>query len=296
MAYTGELAAITTAVLWSFTSIFFTEAAKRTGSVQLNINRLIMASVLLLSTILIGEFEYRLTGSQVFNLVISGFLGLVLGDAFLFKSYLLIGPRFAILLMALSPGMSSVLSYLFLGESLTPVAIAGVLITVTGIAIAGSEKKMKDDTKYKLSAKGLLYGILAALGQAVGLIFAKEAFNIGEINGFVATFVRVFSSAVLLLPFLIFMKKYKNPVILYKENNKALLFTAAGSVTGPFLGITCSLIAVANTQVGIAATLMSTMPILMIPLMWLVYKERPTAMGITGTIIAVVGIALLFIK
>ncbi|MBI5726634.1 MAG: DMT family transporter, partial [Ignavibacteriales bacterium] len=157
MAYTGELAAITTAVLWSFTSIFFTEAAKRTGSVQLNINRLIMASVLLLSTILIGGFEYRLTGYQVFNLVISGFLGLVLGDAFLFKSYLLIGPRFAILLMALSPGMSSVLSYLFLGESLTPVAIAGVLITVTGIAIAGSEKKMKDDAKYKLSAKGLLY-------------------------------------------------------------------------------------------------------------------------------------------
>lgn len=296
MAYIGELAAITTAVLWSFTSIFFSEAAKRTGSVQLNINRLIIASTLLVSVILIGGLDYRLSGAQIFNLVISGFLGLVLGDAFLFQSYVIIGPRFAILLMALSPGMSSILSYLFLGESLSKVAIAGVLLTVVGIAITGTEKKKQDAARYNLNAKGLFYGILAALGQAAGLIFAKQAFNMGEINGFVATFVRVFSSAVIMLPLLIVMRKYKNPFVLYRENNKALLLTAAGSITGPFLGITCSLIAVANTQVGIAATLMSTMPVLMIPLMWLIYKEQPTARGIIGTLIAVVGIALLFVK
>ncbi len=296
MKYTGELAAIITAVLWSFTSIFFSESAKRIGSIQLNINRLIIASSLLFSAILIGGYDYHISNSQIIFLVCSGFIGLVLGDAFLFKSYIVIGPSFAILLMALSPGMSSVLGYIFLGESLSPLTIAGILVTITGVTIAGTENKKKEDAKYHLTFKGIIFGILSALGQASGLIFAKQAFNIGEINGFVAAFFRVFSSAVIMLPILLILKKYKNPVNLFRENQKALAYTAAGSFTGPFLGITCSLIAVSNTHVGIAATLMSTMPILMIPLMWILYKERPTTRGLIGTIIAVLGVALLFVK
>lgn len=296
MLYLGEIAALITAVLWSFTSILFSEAAKRTGSVQLNINRLIIASFLLFSAIVIGQLDYRLSSMQVMNLVISGIIGLVLGDSFLFKSYMIIGPRYAMLLMALSPGMAAILSFIFLDEVLRFTAILGIIITASGIALAGSEQKNGKDTRYSITLYGLLMGFLGALGQAVGLLFAKQAFNLGEINGFVATFIRVFSSAVVLLPVLLIAKKYKNPVALYTEHRRALLFTVAGSITGPFLGITFSLIAVANTKVGIASTLMSTMPILMIPLMRIIYKERPTVRGVMGTIIAVVGIALLFLR
>lgn len=296
MLYLGEISAVITAVLWSFTSIFFSKAALKTGSVQLNINRLIIATVLLMAVILIGGIDYRVTQTQVFSLIISGVIGLVLGDAFLFKAYVLIGPRFAILLMALSPGLSSVLSYFFLGEVLMPFAIAGIILTLTGIAITGSGSQQKETSRFQLSFMGILFGFLAALGQAGGLIFAKIAFNISPINGFVATFIRVCSSAVIMLPVLLLLKKYKNPVVLYTGNRSSLLYTLAGSITGPFLGITFSLIAVANTKVGVAATLMSTMPVLMIPLMWFFYKEKPTLRGVLGTIIAVIGVALLFLK
>lgn len=295
LIYLGEIAALITAVLWSFTSIFFAEAAKRTGSVQLNINRLIIASFLLLGVIVIGGLDYRLSSAQITNLVISGTIGLVLGDAFLFKSYMIIGPRYAMLLMALSPGMAAILSYFFLGEALGLTVILGIIITAAGIALAGTEKKSAA-SKYTLTFYGLVMGFLGALGQAAGLLFAKQAFNLGEINGFVATFYRVASSAVILLPVLLLAGKYRNPVALYTEHRRALLFTSAGSVTGPFLGITFSLIAVANTKVGIASTLMSTMPVLMIPLMRIIYKEHPTLRGIAGTVIAVIGIALLFIR
>ncbi len=294
--YIGEIAALVTAVLWSFTSIFFSEAAKRTGSVQLNINRLIIASVMLLSIIILAGIDYRLSQSQIIDLVISGIIGLVIGDAFLFKSYTLIGPRYAMLLMALSPGLASILSFFFLGEALGITTILGIIVTVAGITIAGTEKKNATSAKYEITFNGLMAGFLGALGQAGGLIFAKQAFNAGQINGFVATFIRVCASAVILLPILILAKKYKNPVTLYSGERKALFLTGAGSVTGPVLGITFSLIAVANTKVGIASTLMSTMPILMIPLMRIIYKERPTLQGITGTIIAIVGIALLFVQ
>lgn len=296
MLYLGEISAVMTAILWSFTSIFFSKAALKTGTVQLNINRLLIATVLLVVVIVAGGIDYRVTQTQVVCLIVSGVIGLVLGDGFLFKAYVLIGPRFAILLMALSPGLSSVLSYFFLGEILMPFAIAGIILTLTGIAITGSGAQTTDTSSFKLSLAGIVYGFLAALGQAGGLIFAKIAFNISPINGFVATFIRVCSSAIILLPLLLILKKYKNPVVLYSQNKSSMLYTLAGSITGPFLGITFSLIAVANTKVGVAATLMSTMPVLMIPLMWFFYREKPTLRGIMGTIIAVVGVAMLFLK
>ncbi len=259
-------------------------------------NRLIIASALLLSVIIIGGLDYHLQNQQFIYLIISGAIGLVLGDAFLFKSYMLIGPRYAMLMMALSPGLAALLSYFVLGERLTPTIITGIIITVAGITIAGTENKSASSSKYSLSFYGIILGILSALGQAGGLIFAKQAFNIGPINGFVATFIRVASSAVILFPVLVLARKYKNPVKLYSENKKALLFTGAGSITGPFLGITFSLIAVSNTKVGIASTLMSTMPVLMIPLMRIIYKEKPTLQGLIGTVVAITGIALLFIQ
>ncbi len=111
---------------------------------------------------------------------------------------------------------------------------------------------------------GIVYGILGAMGQAAGLIFAKFAFNEGHITGFVATFIRVFSSVIIFLPIMILLKKYKNPYKVFTKDKSAFGVTLIGTILGPFLGITFSLIAVENTKVGIAATLMSTMPIIML--------------------------------
>ena len=91
-------------------------------------------------------------------------------------------------------------------------------------------------------------------------------------------------------------KRYKNPVKLYKENPKALSSTIIGTILGPYLGITFSLVAIANTKVGIAATLMSTMPIIMLPYVRYVYKERLSWRAIAGAFIAVAGVTILFIR
>jgi drug/metabolite transporter (DMT)-like permease len=71
--------------------------------------------------------------------------------------------------------------------------------------------------------------------------------------------------------------------------------TAAGAVVGPFVGMTLSMVAVANTQPGIAQTLMSLMPIFIIPVIWIIYRERTSWRGILGALIAVIGVAILFL-
>lgn len=294
MNYIGEFSALLTAFLWSGTSLAFSSAAKKIGPFQLNIDRMILASAFLITTILIMGYSIQLTRLQYFYLVLSGVIGLIFGDSFLFKSFQLIGARISMLLMALSPGMSAILAFVFLDERITPLGLLGITITISGIALVVLEKG--SDSKFKISGLGILYGLLGAMGQAGGLIFAKFAFEEGHIAGFVATFIRIISSVIILLPVLLILKRYKNPYKIFYENKSAFGATLIGTILGPFLGITFSLIAIENTKVGIAATLMSTMPIIMLPMLKYIYKEKLSWRSTTGAIVAVIGVALIFLR
>lgn len=294
MNYLGELSALLTAVLWSGTSLAFSAAAEKIGSLQLNINRMIFASVFLIATILIMGYKFDLSDSQFINLIISGVIGLVIGDTFLFKSYQMIGARVSMLLMALSPAQSAILAFIFLNETISFLGILGILITISGIALVVLERNA--NSKYHITTLGIVYGLLGAMGQAGGLIFAKFAFNEGHITGFIATFIRVFSSVIIFLPIMMLLRKYKNPYKLFNKNKSALGVTLIGTILGPFLGITFSLIAIENTKVGIAATLMSTMPIIMLPMVKYIQKEKLSWRAIVGAVIAVGGVALIFLR
>jgi drug/metabolite transporter (DMT)-like permease len=255
---------------------------------------MILASAFLISTILIMGYKFDLSESQFLNLIISGVIGLVIGDSFLFKSFQMIGARISMLLMALSPGMSTLLAFIFLNERITILGMVGIFITITGIALVVLERNT--NLKYKVSGLGIFYGFMGALGQSAGLIFAKFAFAEGHIVAFVATFVRIFASVIILLPIIILLKRYKNPYKMFRKNKSAFGSTLLGTVLGPYLGITFSLIAIENTKVGIAATLMSTMPIIMLPMVKYIYKEKLSWRAITGAVIAVLGVALIFLR
>ena len=300
MSYIGEISGLITAFLWSGTSIAFASAALRIGSIQLNINRMLLAAVLLFLTISIGNINYSLSSSQIYFLVLSGIAGLVLGDTFLFKAFQYIGARIGMLLMALVPAMSTILAFVFLEESISSAGIFGMLITLTGISIVVLEKKNNQSsssaTKTKYQKPGIFYGILGALGQASGLVLAKFAFDEGSINGFVATFIRISSSVIMMIFLALVMRKYKNPVKLYLKDQKAFAATVFGTILGPYLGITFSLISISNTKVGIASTLMSTVPVIMLPLIRYYYKERLSWKSISGAFLAVGGVAILFLR
>jgi drug/metabolite transporter (DMT)-like permease len=198
--------------------------------------------------------------------------------------------------MASAPAMTAILAFFWLGEVFSIWGIIGMVVTLAGIAMVVMEKNEVPSSKYKISKSGIFYGFLDALGQAAGLIFAKKAFAEGDINGFVATFIRIFASIIVILPAGIIIRRYKNPFRIFSKDKKALGFTTAGSILGPYLGITFSLIAVANTKVGIAATIMATSPIIMLPMIKYFYKEKLSWISITGAFVAVAGVAILFLR
>jgi drug/metabolite transporter (DMT)-like permease len=296
MPFVGEFSALGTSFCWSGSSMAFTAASERIGSLQLNINRMILGVFFLLATILILNLNYMVSSSQVKFLIASGFIGFVIGDSFLFQAFRMIGARIGMLMMSLVPAISTVLAYFFLGEVINSWGIIGIIITMCGIGMVILQKNSESVSKYKISRLGIFYGFMGAFGQGTGMIFAKFAFNEGPVNGFVATFIRLASAVIIFLPLAIIARKYKNPIKVYKKDIKALTFTFIGTVLGPFLGVTCSLIAIANTKVGIASTIIATVPVIMLPLVRIIYKERLTWRSITGAFIAVGGVAILFLR
>ncbi|RJP72253.1 MAG: DMT family transporter [Ignavibacteriales bacterium] len=295
MNYTGEISALLTAFLWSWTSIFFSEAGIRVGSVQVNITRLILAGIYLLVTIVVMNYSLALSSMQVFYLVLSGMIGLVFGDTYLFKAFQHIGPRLSMLIMSLSPAIAALIAYFALGETLSVMGIIGIVITLVGISLVVIQKEEHPTSKYKISRIGIFYAFLGAVGQGAGLIFAKQAFNLGPINEFSATFIRISSSVIIMLPVGIMAGKYQNPFTVYKKEKTALAYTIGGSICGPYLGITLSLLAISHTKVGIASTIMSTVPILLLPIVRFVYKEKLTWKSVVGAVVCVAGVAILFL-
>ena len=296
MPLLGEITALITACLWSMSSIAFTEASIRVGPMYVNITRMLIALIFLLITLMFLNVKIDLSTNQIWNLTISGFVGLVIGDTFLFKAFKSIGARISMLVMALVPPISALLAFFFLGESLSILGVLGISVTVLGIALVIFKREERPTSNYKIDYTGIFYAVIGAVGQAVGLIFAKYAFNEGEINGFLASFIRIASAVIIIYPIVIVTKRFRQPVKVFMKDKKGFVFTLIGAVFGPYLGITFSLISITHTKVGIAATIMATVPILMLPLVHYYYKEKLSWISITGAFIAVGVVAIIFLR
>lgn len=293
----GLISALATAFCWSLTAIFFSGCGREIGSDVVNRSRLIFALIFISLTHLLLEGSLFPTGVEPFRwgwLALSSLLGLVLGDTFLFRAYVLIGPRFSMLMMSTVPIISTLMAWLFLGERLAAVEIAGICLTVAGIAWVvterGPEQTVVENKQYGL---GLFFAFLGALGQASNLIAAKFGM-VGDFPAISATSIRLLVALVILWAIAALRGQVRHTFRQW-SNRQAFRLLLAGTIVGPFLGIWFSLIAVQLAPVGIAATLMALPPVILIPLGYLFYGERVSGRGFAGTIIALSGVALIFL-
>ncbi|MCA9948250.1 MAG: DMT family transporter [Anaerolineales bacterium] len=292
----GELAALVTAVCWSLTAIFFSYSGRLIGSDVVNRSRLIFAFLFLLIAHYLIEgtlFPWNTEPYRWFWFAVSAILGLVLGDTFLFKAYVMIGPRLSMLLMATVPIYSVFFGLILFGEKVTAVEFSGVLLAVGGIAWVVTEKQInQSEGEKRYFKKGILFGLLGALGQVANLVTAK----FGIVGGFSttsATIIRIFIALIILWS-IAALRHQVDYTLRQWRNRKAFPAMVAGSFVGPFLGIWFSLIAIQYARLGIASTLMALPPIILIPLEYLVYKRRISMRGVVGTAVALVGVALIF--
>jgi len=293
MIYLGEGAALLTALCWSLNSVCFTVAGRRVGSAAVNLIRLLMAwgVLLLLHLLLYGTlFPWSAGGARLGWLGLSGLIGFALGDAVLFEAFVLIGARLAMLLMTLSPIFSALLAWLCLGQSLSLLKVAAMVVTLGGIAwvVWGDGEQEAHPHLWR----GVLLGVGGALGQSIGLVFSKLGLA-GDFPPVSANLIRVTAGVLALL--VTFGSTGRLPATLASlRDGRATAFIGLGAVTGPVLGVVLSLIAIARAPMGVAATLMSLSPILLLPVSHFVFQEKVGGHAIFGTLLALAGAAALF--
>jgi drug/metabolite transporter (DMT)-like permease len=220
-----------------------------------------------------------------------------LGDAFLFQAFVLIGPRLSMLMMALAPVLGALLAWLFLGETLTIAEIIGITVTLGGIMLVIAERRGKSETEKTDNRRyivGLLCGLGGACGQAGGLVLSK----IGLADGFPAlsgNLIRLLVAAAVIWVLAIANRQLLNHYRTVRSHPRAMMLLTGGAILGPVLGVWLSLVAVQNTNVGVASTLSSLMPIFLIPISYIAFKERVSKQAIVGTLVAFVGMVILFV-
>jgi len=292
----GEFAALFTACCWTVTALAFESASNKVGSIAVNLLRLLLALVFL------SIFSYFIRGKLLpvdasadtwMWLSLSGLIGFVIGDLFLFESYTIIGSRISMLIMTLVPPITALLSWIMLGETLTLFNFLGMSLTLGGIAIVivnkGTGEKMFSFTH---SLKGIFFAFIGAVGQAVGLVFSKV--GMGDYSAFAATQIRIITGIIGFAIVITVWKKWKN-VSNAVKNKPALKRIGLGSVFGPFLGVSFSLYAVQHANAGIASTIMAIVPVLIIPASLIFLHQKVTLKEIIGAVISVSGVALFFL-
>lgn len=293
----GEAAALLTALCWSFTAMFFSFSGRLIGSDAVNRSRLLLALLLYSVTHwwLFGVIlPFGADSTRIAWLALSAVLGLVLGDSALFQSFVLVGPRLAMLMMAMVPIISTILAWVLLGQVVTGPQLAGIALTVGGIAWVVTETDGRvahgDGRAYRL---GILLGLAGAVGQASGLIAAERGLT-GDYPALSASFIRILVAAGIMWGVAVYRGRAVETIAKWR-NRPAFGSLAAGTVVGPFIGVSLSLYAIQHTQVGVAATLMALTPIFLIPLGYLAYRERVSRRGVVGTAFAFAGVALILL-
>jgi drug/metabolite transporter (DMT)-like permease len=300
MNFVGEIAALFTSFCWAFSAVGFTFAGRLVSSQVVNRVRVTLAftALLFINGILYGQpIPFNAGSARWTWLTLSGIVGLAIGDAFLFRAYQCIGPRIGLLLLSLAPVFGTAIAWLFFGETLTLMQFTGITVTLAGIGWVVLTRPADGEGANHACApgQGVLYGILAALGQASGLVLSKQGM-VGDFPPFAGTVIRMLAAIIWLWGLAFIQKQAGETVTAIRAQPAALKWAAFGALFGPVVGVSASLLAVQHAEVGVASTLMALPPVFMLPISYFVFKERFGWQAIAGTLVAMGGVALLFLK
>jgi len=231
---------------------------------------------------------------------LSGIVGLGIGDLGLFAAYVTIGPKRTVLVQASSPIFASMGAFFGFGETFSLLALVGVAVTLTGIVVVLLEREEvseEQSASVKRKSRGLFFALISAMGQGFGVVLSKKGMYVGvgeAMNPVSAALIRMLLAGLFIWTCALFARKLPELHDAARDR-EGIKYAAAGALVGPVVGMTLSMVAIANAEAGVAQTLMSLMPVFIIPVTWIIYREKTSWRGILGAIVAVTGVAILFL-
>lgn len=297
----GEAAGIAAAFCWAIGSVLFARITLAPSAINLFKNSL--AGLLLILTVLLVSRGFAADIESLAWLVASSVIGLVIGDTYHFRSLQILGPRRAVTLETLAPPFSVAAGWVFLGERPSLAITLGMVITLLGILFVVGERSARVgnvNTQHSVQM-GALYGVLAALGQAVGAALSKvgiqrlESLSTEWAAPLEAACIRLVAASLIGFALAAAAGKIGHwRLHLVRTGEWKVL--APASVVGCYSGVWLSMVAFQRTEVAVATTLTALTPIFVLPLVYYLLRERVSRRAVLGALLAVLGVAVLSVR
>ena len=258
----GILSAIGAALSWTYACSIWRTQTNIYKPIEINFLKNIIAFIIFSPVILIF-FNYSTHYKYFLILILSGIIGIGLGDTFYLKSLNLIGTRKTLSIEALSPLIAAITGNLFIDENLSLNAWIGIVI-VTGTLVRIIKKKsylLDKDSNLILNNNSLdkyIYSFLSVLCAVIAALLSRFVFLESDLTPIFTTEIRLFGSII----FLCLMTKMRLSLFISnferKEKNQFILSVLMGTN----IGILLQQIVFQSLPIGIGWTLLSTSPII----------------------------------
>ena len=294
--FRGEVAALGAAFIWAAASIVYTGVGRQLSPLVLNLVKGLIAIALLFLTLLfLGKLLPSVSLMPVLLLLISGVIGIGIGDTAYFAALNSLGARRALVLESLSPPLGAFLALVFLQEQLAPLAWLGIGLTIAGVTWVVMERSPQPNgTLTHPPLRGIVAGLVAAAGQAIGAVLSRAALAGTDVDPLWSTLIRLLAGILMLL---IWFSAQKHPIQklapLRSRRLWGIVIMAAFAST--YLGIWLQQIALKYAPTGIAQSLSATSPLFVIPFA-IATGEKVSLRAVFGAAIALAGVWLLFVR
>lgn len=295
------LAALLTTCMFAVSVICGHRSAVLIGGVQANFWRISLAGFFLAIWTALMGFQIDLAALPYFML--SGFLGIGLGDTAYFQALPRLGSRrTALISQCLTAPFAALIEWVWLGTKLNLTEIGCIAIILTGVAIA-----LVPSDHIKISARNWKIGIIAsaigALGGAFGVVCSRKAFAVATIHADAGTsgFERVLGGIAIPVITLLVIKwrsartagpsrEENSPAASREKWRKVWPWVLVNSLAGQTLGVTFMQLALAHTEAAIVTAITATTPILLLPMTRWLDGEKICPRSIIGGVVGVGGV------
>lgn len=309
---TGEVISLFVAVSWTITALAAEKASRYASALTMNVVRMCIAIPMFLVLLWVTTGSCLPLYADIATwgwLSLAGLVGYVFGDICLFKAYQEMGSRYGQLFMTLAPLFSAIGGYFVFGEALHNKTWIAILLILCGIGMSvmgRSSEAGKSKIRLKITPVAAILGTGAALGQGIGLVISKigmisyeESLPVGVDQSsvmmpFAATLIRCLC-AIVGFTVIMLIKGESKSVVTMTRNKTAMTAMTIATIFGPVIGVSLSLLAVLYTSTGVAATLMALVPIFILFPSVVFMHQKITALDVIGSIVAVGGVALIFL-
>ncbi|OHY96167.1 hypothetical protein BI375_01250 [Vibrio rotiferianus] len=296
MQYSGEIAAISAAIVWACATWIYSQFSHRFSAMQLNIVKGIIASAMMLVVMpfLPQAIPTQIEPIHLAVLAVSGVIGIAIGDSAYFSALKRIGPNKTLLLESLAPPLSGVLALVFLGSELTLQSWLGVVVTTAAVTFVVFQPSSSGEETNWI---GIGFGLLASVCQASGVVISHYALVAGDLPPLLGALIRLSIGVVAVC--LVIKVAEPAPFKGIKQHiqemgKKAMGWLLLAIFVGTFLALWLQQIALKYANPAIAQTLIATSP-LFILVIYAMKGEKIGAKSVIGTLVALGGISLFFL-